>query len=203
LPAANEACATAVSKGFISVSYSPNVEDGDEITVKNANGEICIADQADSSFKRWDLEIEFCGVDPELLSMMATLTLENDGADAVGFRVPEGTAAEQFALELWTGIPDADQPEEGYEYGYLLLPFVGGGTLGSIDIEDGETTFTVENAYTKGGGQWGVGPFGVVGTAAVPAPLGVPIAKSEHLLLRSTLVAPPEETDGCEAWPAA
>lgn len=203
-PAGGTADSLVVTKGFVTVELSAVVAEGDDIEQKNANGDICVSDRSRDQFRRWDLSIEFCDVDPSILGMITNVTLEEDWqGDVVGVRQPEGSTIDSFALEVWTGVPGTDcLPGEPSTYGYMLIPFVIGNSLGDITIENGASTFSA-TAHTKGGGGWGVGPFDVVAidAANTPGPLDLPVGSREHLILRTTTVEPPEVPAECGAQP--
>ena len=92
---------TLVTSGFITVTYTPEVEAGDEFVQKNADGDLCINDRSPDVLKRFTTEIEFCEVDPDLVSILLGATLETDfGGDNVGFRIAEG-AILWHAGEVW------------------------------------------------------------------------------------------------------
>lgn len=163
--------AFVVSGGFISIGISAEVEDGTEILSKRADGSLCVNEKLANSLKRLNVEIEFCGVDPDLLTMVSNAEpyYDYDGTTVLGFTIPEGTVDKKFALELWTGLTgEACAPGVEEASGYLLLPFVNAGTLGDITI-DGENavTFSMTGGYTVGRNNWSTGPFNVVygGTA--------------------------------------
>jgi hypothetical protein len=186
--------ALVVTKGFITVSLSSDVEDGTDITQMNADGELCVVDKSRDQFKRWNLEAEFCDVDPALLSLVSNVNVETDwDDDIVGVRSYQGSPTGAFALELWTGVPGTDcLPGEPSQYGYLLLPFVVPGVLGDITVENGASTFSI-GGFTRGSGGWGVGPYDVVPIdgSNTPGPLGTPMAATEHHLMRLTTIEPP------------
>jgi hypothetical protein len=188
-----------VTSGFVTVGLTAVIEEGDDIIQKNANGDLVVNDRSRNQFKRWDVAAEFALVDPALLSLMTNARVEEDwNADVVGVRQPEGGTVDSFALEVWTGVPGSDcVPGEPTKYGYLLLPFVVGGPLGDISIENGAATFSVAS-FTRGAGGWGVGPYDVVPSDALntAAPLDVAMAADEHLLMRLTTIAPP--TAACD-----
>lgn len=181
--------------GFISINLSSEVEDGVEIVTRKADGSLCVNEMGDSSFKRFNVEIEFCGVNPDLLALVSNAETYTVGADTAGITIPEGTLAKRFALELWTGLtgaacdPDADEAS-----GYMLLPFLAGGVLGDLTI-DGENaiTFSITGAFTKGGNSWGVGPYEVIrtGSPAADGPLPTSLDPMDHFLLIETNLAPP------------
>lgn len=103
------AASQATSSGFISVAVSPQYEDGDEFVQKNANGDLCINDRSCDVFKRHNLTITLCGVDPDLMGIITGNPAEVSGAGInVGFRTRTGLPCNDFAFELWSGISGGD-----------------------------------------------------------------------------------------------
>lgn len=194
VPAPGTPNAYLSTDGFVTVSLSAETEDGAEITVKNASGGICISERGSNSFKRMNVEITFCGVNPSLLAMTTNAEPYADcSGDVAGITIPEGPIEKQFALELWTGISgQACEPGAEEASGYILLPFVNGGVIGDLEIggEDA-VTFSLTGAFTKGQNQWGIGPYGVVLCNGAVSPLPTALDPLDHLLLIDTGVAPP------------
>lgn len=180
--------------GFISVSMSSEIEDGVEIIQRNAWGVLCINERKNPSFKRLNIEIVFCGVNPTLLSYVSNAVEYEDWAgDVAGFTIPEGEIEGAFALEMWTGLSGALNDTNAN--GYMLLPYVGKGNIGDITL-DGENAinFTVTGAMTRGGHDWGVGPYDVVINADSPGVADVlptPLDPYDHFLLIDTAVPAP------------
>lgn len=193
--------------GFITVNLTAEVEDGTEIIVRNASGNLCVNEKKSDSFKRFTLEIEFCGVNPSLLAMVTNAMPYTDAAGEVaGFTVPEGSIEKAFALELWTGLSGVVAGAPGEEAsGYLLLPYIRAGVLGDITI-DGENavTFSVTGSATVGGNSWGVGPYEVVKTSlGAPSKLPTALDALDHLLLVDTALAPPPSACDPKSIPSA
>lgn len=188
-----------VGDGFVTVTLSSEVEEGTEILKRNMTGALCVNEKMSDSFKRFTLETEFCGVNPDLLSIMTNAQPYMDAAgDTAGFTVPEGAIDKAFALELWMGLSGQACGEDQEEAsGYLLLPFIQAGVMGNIEMggEDA-VTFSMNGAYTKGGNGWGTGPFDVVfGDESTPAKLPTPLDPLDHLLMMDTGLAVPEITN--------
>jgi hypothetical protein len=198
-------CAEIVTDGFISLSLSSEVEDGAEVITKKASGAICINHKAPDSFKRFTLEMEFCGVDPDLLSFMTNMTAYADwNGDIAGATVYEGTVEEKFGLEVWTGLAGEACPTGVEEAsGYVVLPCVNAGVLGDISI-DGENavSFTMQGAYTVSGNAWGVGLHNVLLNGGTPDVLPEALLPTEPMLIMETGVAPPPSACGCTAFAA-
>lgn len=180
--------------GFTTLSLTSQVEEGAEIIVRKASGALCVNERMASSFKRFDVEIEFCEVNPSLLAITTNAEEYTDGDDVIGFTIPEGEIKKWFALEMWTGLsgivcdPTTEEPS-----GYILLPGIVAGVLGDIEVNGEDAiTFSMTQASTKGGNGWGVGPYDVYKpSAGVAGPLPTPVDPYDHLLMIETNIAPP------------
>jgi hypothetical protein len=206
--AAAATCAFLVSKGFVSVAYSPEISEAEEIELKNANGDICVSDPGCDVLKWVNLTLSLCNVDPDILSFVTGSPLVLDSAgNSVGNRIQTGQACKvNFGLEVWTDIPGQDCAASDKQYGYFLAPCIGGGILGDWTIENDALNLEL-NAKARSGSGWGSGPWDVDNSAvpplpAVPGPLLTPIGVTDVLDLHLTTIAPPDVTDGCEPMPA-
>lgn len=214
VPAPETVDSFVVTNGFITLNLTSEVEDGTEIITRRADGSLCVNERTANSFKNFGVEVEFCGVDPAVLTLMTNAEAYEDYAgDLAGFTVPEGAIDKAFALELWTGLSGqacvAGAEDAG---GYLLLPFVQAGVLGDVEVgSENAVTFSMTGAFTKGGNGWGVGPYDVVldPTGVTPpalppaAPLPTALDPMDHLLMIDTGAAPPASSPGIlQAMPA-
>jgi hypothetical protein len=187
-----------VTDGFISVALTANVDAGTEISVSNAAGKVCVQSPAIPEFKNYAVAIDFCGVDPDLISLLTdnTRVIDLVTSKATGFRVDSAVDLTQVlvAIELWSEVPNnaCDADQVAANFGYMLLPFVSGGTLGDFTVQNDAVNFSLANATTRDGAGWDVGPYNVVragGGAA--APLATPVTATTHLHVQLTDVAPP------------
>jgi hypothetical protein len=198
-------CSAIATKGFVSVALTANVTESDEIAVQNAAGENCVYEPSSPTLNGYGVQVTFCDVNPELYAMMTNQSVVFDGLGiAVGFRVNTGVDVKGagFALEVWSNVPGVvcDDPNAGGSYGYTLLPFISGGVLGDFTIENGAVTFVLQNAATKDGTGWGVGPYDVVPDATGTAsPLLLAMDPKDHLHVQYTTIAPPEPSCDCTA----
>lgn len=207
LPAATP-CASLVSKGFVSVAWSPEVSEAEEIELKNANGDVCVSDPGCDVLKWLNVTLSLCNVDPDILNFVTGAPVVLDAAgDNVGNRVQTGEACNaNFALEVWTDIPNGVCATTGQkEYGYFVAPCIGKGILGDWTIENDALNLEL-TAKARSGSGWGVGPYDVdastVALPVVPGPLLTPFGPIDVLDLHKTVVPPPDETDGCVPMPA-
>lgn len=189
------------TEGFISIALTANQQEGEEISVTNAAGNVCIQDSPPPKFVNYSVEIALCGVDPELVSMLTgqPIVLDAEGVP-VGFRQNSKVNVDLtgFSIELWSGVPQAACDTSGEaSYGYVLLPFLKGGVLGDFTVENAAVNFTISGATTRDGSGWGVGPFDVVRDGdGLPAPLLSVITEGDHLHLELTTVPPPSDLEG-------
>jgi PKD domain-containing protein len=197
----------AVTDGFVSANLTAEIEEGEEITQKNASGALCASLKTPSQTKWITAELTFCMVDPGLVSLInPSFAMELDAkGNIVGWREKNKPSARGggFALEIWTDTVGADVCGEATAagaWGYILLPFLGQGTMGDLEIGASAINF-VFTGNAIAGSQWGHGPHKVVAdTSGAPSPLLAPIANDEiRLIMATTIAPPPVPADGCNA----
>jgi hypothetical protein len=194
-----------VTSGFITLGFTTNNVTTEAVSVVNANGEECISEPAKSKFANYTVAGTFCGVMPELFSMLTGMPVVKDaaGLEAIGIDVDSSVDIEATgaAVEVWSTVPGGACDESGDpEYGYTISPFLKGGVLSGITFENGALTFGFEGATTRDGNSWGAGPYDVeLDETSTPGPLNIPLSSTNHLRIIKTSVAPPAETDGAEA----
>lgn len=201
IPVAGD-CSQVVTDGFISIEFSPEIAEGEEIEIRKADGTLCVSDQGCPELKWINIEAQFCSVDPDLFSMMTGYeTVLDYAGEAVGNRVSsEVQCDEGFALELWSDVPgQACGETRAKPWGYFLLPWVVSGIIGDFTIENDGTTFTF-TARTKAGSGWGVGPYDVdpIDADNTAGPLLTPIGPTDHMDMHLTTIEPPEPVCGCQ-----
>jgi hypothetical protein len=190
-----------ITEGFISIGASANVDEGDDVTVPNANGKIIARRSAKPRHNGWTVEVAFIGVNPFALNITTANPLVLNGAgDVAGFdQDTEVSGADTgWALEVWTDTGEGDvcAPMETERVGYVLFPFLQGGVVGDFSIENDAINFTVSNATSKKGHAWGSGPYVVdVDETGAPTPLA-PVPPSVSLRVLEVGLTPPGETDG-------
>lgn len=197
-------CGMAVSEGFVQVGVTSDSEPGASIRPVNAGGNLCYYLRAPDIFLGHTLNIEFCEVNPALLSMVANANpvYDYDGV-IVGFQTVQGASPKAYALEVWMGVPGQDCPEEGANpidsLGYVLFPMIVPGVLGDWTIQNDAINFTVQG-FTRGNGAWGQGPYDVVAQDNTNAagPLLEAIPNDVHAHLQWTTIPAPAAFCGCE-----
>jgi hypothetical protein len=184
------------TKGYISVTATAQLETGEEFILKNACGELCVNEKDADQFKRYDLEMEFCQVDPELLELISGARLLVDGGGTSrGFAHGENPLTENFSLELWTKVtPSVCGAGEGAEWYWFAFPWVTNGVLNDVTFENGPITLTVTASSHGAGSDWGrgLGPDCIL-------PSGAEATSVDHLMAYLTNVQPPEVVCGLQA----
>jgi hypothetical protein len=180
------------TKGYISIAATAQIETGDEVIVKNACGELCVNEKDCDKFKRYDLEMQFCSVDPDLIELLTPGRAIIDGTDTIGFAHGESDECDSFSVELWNAVA-AQECAVGAdpEWFYVAFPWVNNGVVGDITFDGAALTVTV-TASTKGtGAAWGVGPSDVL-------PVASPALPGDHIIGVITTVQPPEAVCGLQ-----
>lgn len=204
------ACVSAASEGFVDITLAKVNQDRQDALTLNGNGDICV-DKPKAPILRWyEVNLQFCLVDPELLNIMTADPIVLDDStipEAVGWDTEVGSIALSFfAFEFWVGTEDEACDDGSVVYGYGLLPFLRQGMITDLTFGNQVTTFTV-NAISKGNSQWGVGPYNVLinqtgANAGLPGPLLTSIGPKVHKRFFWTTLAPPDGVCGCQALPA-
>lgn len=127
------------SKGFITATFSPQFEEGDEITEKAADGSVCVSFKVDDSFTRVDFSLSLCDVDPEVTALLAGGNVIVDGGgDVVGYSSPGAGAkvGNPVAIELWSqaivaGKPAGDRPFWHWVFPYVKVRYEGDREIGN------------------------------------------------------------------------
>lgn len=197
-------CSTVTSKGFISVELEADEGGGDEIAPTLADGTRCYYHKTPKLLNNVTATIEFCQVDPELINLLtgAPLVLDDSTpAVSVGFTTDSAAyGLANVALELWTNLNGADcSSAVGRRWGYYLLPWLTQGTVGKPTIENDAANFTLSEAITRDGNQWGVGPYNIqLDNTSTPSPLFTALSSTAHDLLMTVNLAPPTVVCGCQ-----
>lgn len=178
---------------FISVSLSPQYEDGAETTRKAANGKLLLQHRAIDELKEVTAEIQLIGVNPDLVGLLTRQEVLLDHAgDAIGNDYADSLPS-NFALELWSNIAEAECVDASEQpYGYLLIPFLNGGRIGDLAV-NGEAIDLTITSRTKKGSAWGIGPHNVQAADATgtAGKLLVPVGPKTHFRMFKTTIAPP------------
>jgi len=160
------------TSSFMRVSFTPEYEEGDEITEKGANGVVCVTYKAPDTLKRITMELAICEPDPELTSLLSggLLLRKNLGTagdpnnKSVGWAAPgvgDDPAGNGVAIEVWSHAVKDGKRAGVLPYFHWIFPFAKFRQSGDRVIENGLMANTFEgyglgNANFKSGldGRW-------------------------------------------------
>lgn len=189
-----------VFEGLITAKYKHNYEKGEDTTVKDGKGDLCLVDKMPDKYKNTDIELEFCGVIPELFGVITGQPIIVDGSgNATGFGLRTFAPDAYWAFEGWTDVPGAACGTGGKPHGYFLLPFLGAGQVGDIELGEKNAKFTITGTTLLGNG-WGTGPYKVVmagtGESAAPSKLLTALPSDQGFLADMVTAPIPKVTEG-------
>lgn len=150
-------------KAFMSFQFTPEMEDGEEITEKNADGSICYSSQERSTLKRVTLSLSVCSPDPELEELLLGGTIFKSGDEVLGYASPQaGEVANPngIAIEAWSRAMDASgKPVAGSGFYHWVFPYGAFAPSGDRVMENGLMANEYEG-WAVGNENFGTGPDG-------------------------------------------
>jgi hypothetical protein len=154
------------------ISFTPEYEEGDEITEKGANGVVCVTYKAPDTLKRITMELAICEPDPELSALISggLLLRKNLGSagdpnhKSIGWAAPgvgDDPAGNGVAIEAWSHAVKDGKRSGVLPYFHWIFPYVKMRQSGDRVIENGLLANTFEgyglgNASFQSGidGRW-------------------------------------------------
>jgi hypothetical protein len=144
-----------VTSAFMRLSFTPEYEEGDEITEKSANGTVCVTYKSPDTLKRITMELAICEPDPELTSLLSggLLLRKNLGTFAsannqsIGWAAPgvgDDPAGNGVAIEAWSWAIKNGKKSGTLPYFYWVFPYVKLRQSGDRVIENGLLANTFE-----------------------------------------------------------
>lgn len=149
-----------VMSDFISLSFTPEYEDGDEFTQKNASGAPCATFKAPDTLKRVNISLAICNPDPEFSNLIAGGALLGDGSGWAAPKIGEDPVPHGVAIEVWSKAIIDGKPASTDPYWHWVLPY-------AKMRESGERVLQNDILATEYEG-WGVGNVGFASGPAEP-----------------------------------
>lgn len=143
------------TSAFMRISFTPEYEEGDEITEKGANGVVCVTYKAPDTLKRITMELAICEPDPELSALLSggLLLRKNIGSaddvnlKSVGWAAPgvgDDPAGNGVAIEAWSHAVKDGKRSGVLPYFHWVFPYVKMRQSGDRVIENGLLANTFE-----------------------------------------------------------
>lgn len=160
------------TSAFMRISFTPEYEEGDEITEKGANGVVCVTYKAPDTLKRITMELAICEPDPELSALLSgglllrknLGTAEAPDTKSIGWAAPgvgDDPAGNGVAVEAWSHAVKDGKKAGILPYFHWIFPYAKFRQSGDRVIENGLLANTFEgyglgNATFKSGidGRW-------------------------------------------------
>jgi hypothetical protein len=158
------------TSAFMRVSFTPEYEEGDEITEKSANGSVCVTYKSPDTLKRITMELAICEPDAELTSLISggLLLRKNIGTFAspdnksIGWAAPavgDDPAGYGVAIESWSHAIKDGKRSSTLPYFHWVFPYAKLRQSGDRVIENGMLATTFEG-YGLGNVNFVDGPDG-------------------------------------------
>jgi len=151
----NEPGDSYTTSGFMRLSFTPEYEEGDEMTEKSADGTVCVTYKAPDTLKRITMELAICEPDPELTQLLSggLLLRKNLGTYAepnrksIGWSSPasgDDPAGNGVAIETWSFAIIDGKKAATLPYFHWVFPYVKLRLSGDRVIENGMLANTFE-----------------------------------------------------------
>ncbi len=155
-----------VTDAVIKVDVSTEIEQGDELTLKNGCGSVCQTYKDSDRLKRLSLKMDLCQLDSELISLLVGGTVIDSSGDTIGFALPslDDDPSNGVCLELWTKAWDGSEQatpaslSNAAAYFHWVFPKATF-TLGNITMENDVMTIPVEGFSNENSSLPAHGPY--------------------------------------------
>lgn len=148
------------TKAFTRFSWTPEYEEGEEISTVNGSGERCVYYKVPDTIKEVTSEIEICNPQPELYEILGGGTLLVDGSDTVGWAMPDmGSVVnlDGVSIEVWSRAIVNGRLAATNPYWRWVMPAVATRLEGDRTLENGALA-SVFSGTGQGNENFGTGP---------------------------------------------
>lgn len=151
-----------VTNAFVSIGFTPEYEEGEEITVKAADGTICVYYKVPDVMKDVQISLSICAPEPQLVSLLLGGTLFGTAPNYLGYAAPllgqqgtpNGVSVEAWSKAIVSGKPAATNP-----FWWWVFPYVQFSADGERVLENGALA-SVFTGKGVGNPAFGRGPNG-------------------------------------------
>lgn len=157
-----------VSDAIIQATIGVEVEEGDELILKNGCGALCQTFKDTDRIKRATVDLELCQLDAELIQLLIGGDLFSDTGtgDTIGYQLPfvADAAPNGVCLELWSKAWDgASQATPTFlggnaAYFHWVFPLTKW-QMGDMTLENDILTVTTNGFGTENSSMWVGGPY--------------------------------------------
>lgn len=151
-----------VTDGFVQVQVTQDYLDGTEYELQNAAGEFCVNERSPDQFRRAEVQIQFCAVDPDVVEIVTGAEIVTTGTPSptgTGFWVTEGTLDARFSLEVWQNSAGEECIDGDPNFVYWAFPHLSAGRFNDFTIEDDVLEWSLTGHTRRAAPAWGTGPI--------------------------------------------
>jgi hypothetical protein len=151
-----------VTNAMAKIDHKPVIQEGEARQTVNAQGLLCVDYQEPDQYRGWDVTIDLCAPDPELIELLAGGTLLTETGNTVGWAAPALRTVPNpngVSLEFWTRAIIGDAPAASNPYIWWAFP-----RLWNLKFGDEDRSAGVDPMATQITGRaienpnWGNGP---------------------------------------------
>lgn len=190
-----------ITNSFTKVDQSPQYEDGTEFFERTADGSVCVNQKDPPIFKRMQLTVDLCSVDPDMTPLvLSARELTTTGpVSGYGFAIMEGASTSHFSMEVWqrVGGSGACDPSGAQRYIYNAWPHCTNTRVNGYTVENAKSVLQFMCETQAAATAWGDGPG--TGTTWLPVGAAGVSGVSDHWLWNITTTAPPAAASGFSA----
>jgi hypothetical protein len=151
-----------VTDNPITVTVTPNIEEGNTFSLRNGCGCSIARFKANDIFNWFEFTFNAGGIEPEMEAFLLGATTIVDGADQVGIHFPSPLACEEtepaVAFEYWTKHIDGNAPDATYPWVHWVFPRTVW-RLADNTFEEDIRQASVQG-FSRSNPLWGSGPYG-------------------------------------------
>lgn len=152
-----------VTQRFMTLSFTPEYTEGDEVEQKAADGTVCVYFQLPDVLKRVTFTLTICAPSPEFSEILAGGSLlENGEEEVIGYQGPQAGAdatPNGISMEAWSRAVEDGRLASPNPYWWWVFPSCIMRFAGERTLENGMMANQFEG-WGVGNSNWGSGPAG-------------------------------------------
>lgn len=100
-----------ITDSLISINFSPEIETGLDLSVKNGGDVTCVSYKAPDSIKAVNLDLTLCQLDAALIGFLTGATVFSQSSNVIGMKLAPATQGNTryVSVEAWSTAWDGDQ----------------------------------------------------------------------------------------------
>lgn len=149
-----------VTDALVQFQWQPTIENGLDLMQRKGNGDLCVFTKTPDITKRYEVTLNLCTPDPELVQLLAGGVLLETSSTAVGYGAPllgQDPTPNGVSVEIWSEAITGDVPAADNPYFWWAFPKVKFEKMEQTTLEAGIKA-TSYSGYMYENPGWGDGP---------------------------------------------